>query len=174
MEDEIFKKEFNSKITEHVRFIEGFLEALCWVTLRNKYKHMFWIRTINWNEESKAELLSKELDLKTKSFIKLDSYVGEIESKLKKLTYKHFLRGDYDKNSKNALGAIENLVWHVVEYIEWLNEFSYSCEVEKAQLELEGGNSGEVFCFSINSEYIVVFGITEVLIEKTNNSINSD
>ena len=166
MEDEKFEKEFNSKITEHVRFIEGFLEALCWVTLRNDYKHMFWIRTLNWTENDRFELLSKKLDLKIRNIIKLDNYVGELESKIKELSYKYFLGGDYDKNSENTLGTIENLVWHVVEYIEWLKEFSYSCEVEKAELDLDAGNSGELFCFAINQKYIVILGITEILIEK--------
>ncbi len=46
MEDEKFEREFNAKLTEHVRFIAGYIEALSYLTLRDKYKHMFWIRTI--------------------------------------------------------------------------------------------------------------------------------
>ncbi len=159
--NEDYKKEFSAKIPEHVHYVAGFLEALSWLTLRCGYKHLFWVRLLNWQRSNRIKYISQELGYSVSELVDFPRFIGEIEQSIKRLTTKDFKRGESIVLTQNELNAIEDLVWHAAEYIDWFKEFSYSCHVEKGSILLETEDKGSIYCFSINEKYIVVIGITE-------------
>lgn len=172
MGEEIDKKQFlndfNSKLPEHIHYIRGYLDAINRLTQRNGYERLFWINIFNYPEKSKIDFLNEELKI-TNEELKitieklepLERFIGDIERNVKGKLYKYFLGDDCEKDSEFVSSAIEFLTWDVAEYIDWLVDFTYSCIVEKATIKLKNDDKSEIYCFSLNQEYLVVFAIIE-------------
>lgn len=161
-DDSDFKKGFFPHIAEHVSLLRGFLEALSIMTHRQGYMNMFEVSLLACPDGPKEEALQKLIGVSVSGLVPLEKLSGDIGRKINELTRKHFLGG----NPHNAALYIEDLVWHAAEYIDWLDFFTDSCVIEKANLTLAGRDIGSAYCFTLNGQKLVVLVIWEVLVEE--------
>ena len=146
-------------IVEHVGMLNGYFEAMSLLNNHPNYKHCYSIGTIDLPVDNVCSELSEIFDIKIHGLKEIDDYLPVIEKDFNELMLKNFLNLPDFQINEEVCHLKENLIWHAVEYITWLDEFTNSFAMKMAEIIDSDSLHDKLYLFFIDEKYLVYLNI---------------